>query len=33
MDGKIRKNIKPCLHVSITQKQDQNSGELTHGIV
>ncbi len=33
MDGKIRKNIKPGLKVSIILKQDQRSGKLTDGIV
>ena len=33
MDGKNRENIREGLHVSIVQKQDQRSGELTQGIV
>ncbi|HYF83617.1 MAG TPA: YwbE family protein [Clostridia bacterium] len=33
MDGTNRENIKPGAHVSIVQKQDQRSGELTEGIV
>jgi len=33
MDGKNRKDIKPGLRVSITQKQDQRSGRLTSGVV
>jgi uncharacterized repeat protein (TIGR03833 family) len=33
MDGKNRKDIKPGLRVSITQKQDQRTGKLTGGIV
>jgi len=33
MDGKNRKDIKPGLRVSITQKQDQRTGKLTAGIM
>ena len=33
MNGKNRKDIKPGLRVSITQKQDQRTGKLTGGIV
>ncbi|MDD5071252.1 MAG: YwbE family protein [Patescibacteria group bacterium] len=33
MDGTIRNNIKPGLRVAIVQKQDQQSGKLTEGIV
>lgn len=33
MDGTNRENIKPGARVSIVQKQDQRSGELTEGIV
>lgn len=33
MDGKNRENIKPKMAVSIVQKQDQRSGELTQGYV
>jgi len=33
MDGNERKNIKPGFRVSIVQKQDQRSGELTQGVV
>ncbi|WP_408956552.1 YwbE family protein [Natroniella sp. ANB-PHB2] len=33
MVGKHRKNIKPGLHVSVVQKQDQKSGRLTEGVV
>lgn len=33
MDGKERKNVKYGLLVAIVQKQDQQSGELTEGIV
>ena len=33
MDGKKRKNIKPGLKVSVVQKKDQKSGELTDGVV
>ncbi len=32
-DGKIRKNIQIGFEVSIVQKQDQRSGELTEGFV
>lgn len=33
MDGKIRENIEPGLLVSIVQKEDQDTGELTEGVV
>ena len=33
MDGTNRENIKPGTRVSIVQKQDQRSGELTEGVV
>ena len=33
MDGKIRSNIKVGSEVAIVQKQDQRTGDLTHGIV
>ena len=33
MDGTSRDNIKPGVQVSIVQKQDQRTGELTEGIV
>ena len=33
MNGNNRKDIKPGLRVSITQKQDQRTGKLTGGIV
>lgn len=33
MEGVKRKNIKPGIKVRIVQKQDQNSGRLTEGIV
>lgn len=33
MDPKTRDDIKPGLKVSIVQKQDQESGELTEGVV
>lgn len=33
MDGQKRDNIYPGLSVSIIQKQDQQSGKLTNGIV
>jgi uncharacterized repeat protein (TIGR03833 family) len=33
MNGKNRKDIKPGLRVTITQKPDQRSGRLTSGIV
>jgi len=32
-DGKQRKNIKPGMLVEIVLKKDQQSGELTEGIV
>jgi uncharacterized repeat protein (TIGR03833 family) len=33
MDGTIRSNIRPGLHVSIVLKKDQYTGKLTKGIV
>jgi uncharacterized repeat protein (TIGR03833 family) len=33
MDGNIRAQIKPGMHVRIVLKQDQASGKLTEGIV
>ena len=33
VNGQIRVNIKPGLHVRIVLKQDQRSGKLTEGIV
>lgn len=33
MDGQTREDIKPGLRVAIVQKQDQNTGELTEGVV
>lgn len=33
MDGKQRANIKPGIEVAIVLKQDQRSGNLTHGVV
>lgn len=33
MNGTNRENIKPGIRVSVVQKQDQRSGELTEGIV
>ena len=33
MSGKHRKDIKPGLNVSVVQKQHQDSGELTEGVV
>jgi len=33
MDGRHRKNIKPGMLVEIVLKKDQQSGELTEGIV
>lgn len=33
MDGTIRKNIKPGVHVAIVLKEDQRTGELTEGYV
>jgi uncharacterized repeat protein (TIGR03833 family) len=33
MDGRQRENIRPGQHVSVVQKHDQRSGELTEGIV
>ncbi len=33
MDGKNRENIRPGLRVAIVQKQDQETGKLTEGVV
>jgi uncharacterized repeat protein (TIGR03833 family) len=33
INGTIRAQIKPGLHVSIVTKQDQRSGKLTRGVV
>ncbi|MCW3805858.1 YwbE family protein [Plebeiibacterium marinum] len=33
MDGRERKNIKKGTKVAILQKQDERSGNLTHGVV
>ena len=33
MERKKRKNIKPGLKVSVVQKQDQQTGKLTDGVV
>lgn len=33
LDGRNRKNIVPGCEVAIVQKQDQRTGELTHGFV
>jgi len=33
MNGNLRENIYPGLHVAIVQKQDQHTGKLTEGIV
>ena len=33
MDGQLRENIYPGLHVAIVQKQDQRTGKLTEGTV
>ncbi len=33
MNGKVRKNIQIGSKVSVVQKQDQRSGELTEGTV
>lgn len=33
MDGKQRINIKPGIEVAIVLKQDQRTGNLTHGMV
>jgi len=33
MSGKNRKDIKPGLSVSVIQKQHQDSGKLTEGVV
>lgn len=33
MDGTSRADIRPGMRVSIVQKQDQQSGKLTEGIV
>lgn len=32
-DGRIRKNIRPGIKVSIVLKQDQRTGKLTRGVV
>ena len=33
MDGRERKNIKKGTKVAILQRQDERSGNLTHGVV
>lgn len=33
MNGQLRRNIRPGLTVSVVQKQDQRSGQLTRGVV
>jgi uncharacterized repeat protein (TIGR03833 family) len=33
MKGNLRKNIQPGLTVSIVEKQNQRSGQLTSGVV
>ncbi len=33
MDGENRENIRPGLRVVIVQKQDQETGKLTEGVV
>ena len=33
MNGTIRVNIRPGLHVSVVLKKDQQSGTLTEGVV
>jgi len=33
MDGSIRRDIKPGIHVNIVMKEDQRTGELTEGYV
>jgi len=33
MNGQNRSDVKPGLHVSIVQKQDQRTGVLTEGVV
>jgi uncharacterized repeat protein (TIGR03833 family) len=33
MDGKLRADIKPGLHVAIVLKRDQPTGRLTEGVV
>ena len=33
MDGTKRSNIRPGMEVNIVMKEDQNSGQLTNGIV
>jgi uncharacterized repeat protein (TIGR03833 family) len=33
MEGTIRSDIRPGLHVSIVLKKDQHTGKLTEGIV
>ncbi len=33
MDGTVRDDIEPGMRVSVVQKQDQPTGELTEGVV
>jgi uncharacterized repeat protein (TIGR03833 family) len=33
MDGRLRADIRPGLHVAIVLKRDQSTGRLTEGIV
>lgn len=33
MDGTVRKDIRPGLRVKVVQKQHQQSGQLTDGVV
>ena len=33
LDGQLRQNIQIGKHVEIIQKQDQRSGNITHGVV
>lgn len=33
MDGRQRENVKPGQRVSVVQKQDQRTGDLTEGVV
>ncbi len=33
MSGRERSNVRPGMKVSVVQKQDQRSGELTQGVV
>lgn len=33
MDGRLRRDIRPGLDVSVVQKADQASGRLTRGVV